>query len=218
MEACRLCPVLPCFPPINRARRTTLMPNALLKQSFLSIDYADILTRTASMHGRNNGEVSRPDQGRNRGNGRKSDRARGELSAGAKAARRGTFGGLRILINHSAYGLAGLPRSPSSPAWGMTFRRRSRPSISTRSAILRPPPLAPPTPRPVARLRSSASQLLWRSPTWPVRAGCGSSPSRRAPASRVGRRPLNSSPKPRDRGRGSSPPPSAGRGPVCGWI
>ena len=40
----------------------------------------------------------------------------------------------------------------------------------------RPPPFAPPTPRPVARLCSSASPLLWRGLTSPVRASSASAP------------------------------------------
>ncbi len=39
-----------------------------------------------------------------------------------------------------------------------------------------PPPLAPPAPRPVAWLRSSASQLLWRSLTSPVRSSSATTP------------------------------------------
>ena len=40
----------------------------------------------------------------------------------------------------------------------------------------RPPPLAPPTPRPFARLRSSASQMLWRSLTSPARSSSATAP------------------------------------------
>src|ERR1700677_5321267 len=43
----------------------------------------------------------------------------------------------------------------------------------------RPPPLAPPTPRPVAQLRSRVSQLLWRGLTSRLRASSAS--ARRLP-------------------------------------
>ena len=57
--------------------------------------------------------------------------------------------------------------------------RRSGAASGTRFASPpspRPPPLAPPAPRPVARLRSSASQLLWRSLTSPVRSSSATAP------------------------------------------
>src|SRR3954452_9246017 len=50
------------------------------------------------------------------------------------------------------------------------------PGGTLRPPAPRSPPLAPPTPRPVARLCSSASQLLWQGLTSPVRTSSASAP------------------------------------------
>ena len=68
----------------------------------------------------------------------------------------------------------GLPYAVQRLGHAFPVLRPARALLSRASP--RSPPLAPPTPRPVARLCSSASQLLWRGLTSPVRASSATAP------------------------------------------
>jgi hypothetical protein len=109
-----------------------------------------------------------------RGVARSVDRGAG--GPGIEPRNENSPGCRRFLCSGRQLGAARYRERLVGPAWSE--------ALSARSCFPWPPPLAPPTPRPVRRICSRASQLLWRGLTSHRRTSSASAfqPSRRGPA------------------------------------